>query len=137
MVQLTLPIFNSGDSYSLFNVLTSIIQDSAKKGYEKVLFPSGNTASKVEGHTTLEEFKKQKQNRIKQLENEIKNILSQPEYDENGILIGDYSEFEITPRENEIKQLKQELERIEGPQGFGALKPIYNFYLMIIEVLLD
>ena len=48
----------------------SIIQDSAKKGYEKVLFPSGNTASKVEGHTTLEEFKKQKEDRIKDLESE-------------------------------------------------------------------
>lgn len=46
----------------------SIIQDSAKKGYEKYSFPGGNTASKVEGHTTLEDFKKQKQDRIKQLE---------------------------------------------------------------------
>ena len=48
----------------------SIIQDSAKKGYEKVLFPSGDTASKVEGHTTLEEFKREKENRIKKLEKE-------------------------------------------------------------------
>src|SRR5690606_4570279 len=30
--------------------------------------------------------------------------------------------------DNEISQLKQELERVEGPEGFGALKPIYNFY---------
>ena len=48
--------------------ISSIIQDSAKKGHEKVLFPSGNTASKIEGHTTLEEFKKQKEDRIKELE---------------------------------------------------------------------
>ena len=44
---------NKGESTVFYN-----IQDSAKKGYEKVLFPSGNTASKVEGHITLEEFKK-------------------------------------------------------------------------------
>ena len=122
-----LQLLNKNNNWVTFFV-KSIIQDSAKKGYEKVLFPSGNTASKVEGHTTLEEFKKQKQDRIKQLENEIKNIPSQPEYDEDGILLGDYSEGEIIPREAEIKQLKQELERVEGPEGFGALKPIYNFY---------
>jgi len=29
--------------------------------------------------------------------------------------------------DNEINQLKQELERVEK-EGFGALKPIYNFY---------
>lgn len=27
---------------------------------------------------------------------------------------------------SEIVQLKQELERVEGPEGFAALKPIYN-----------
>ena len=52
----------------------SIIQDSAKKGYEKVLFPSGNTASKVEGHTTLEEFKKQKENRISKLNKNLDEL---------------------------------------------------------------
>src|SRR5690606_24775409 len=36
--------------------IKSIIADSAKKGYEKVLFPTGNTASKVEGHETVEEY---------------------------------------------------------------------------------
>ena len=30
--------------------------------------------------------------------------------------------------DNEIAQLRKELEDIEGPQGFAALKPIYNFY---------
>ena len=48
--------------------IQSIVQDSAKKGYEKVLFPTGDTASKVEGHQTLEDFKKQKEDRINSLE---------------------------------------------------------------------
>jgi hypothetical protein len=34
--------------------IKSIIQDSAKKGYEKVLFPKGKTAVKIEGGTTEE-----------------------------------------------------------------------------------
>jgi broad specificity phosphatase PhoE len=33
--------------------IKSIVQDSAKKGYEKVLFPTGETAAKIEGHETL------------------------------------------------------------------------------------
>jgi hypothetical protein len=66
-----LQLLNKDNNWVTFFV-KSIIQDSAKKGYEKVLFPSGNTASKVEGHTTLEEFKKQKEDRIKELENKLK-----------------------------------------------------------------
>ena len=62
----------------------SIIQDSAKKGYEKVVFPSGNTASRIEGHSTLEEFKKQKENRIKELEKGIENrLIEAKEKDKN------------------------------------------------------
>ncbi|HMT68783.1 MAG TPA: hypothetical protein PKD16_01405 [Saprospiraceae bacterium] len=34
----------------------------------------GDTASKIEGHSTLEEFKKQKENRIKELEEKLKNL---------------------------------------------------------------
>jgi hypothetical protein len=67
-----LQILNKDNNWVTFFV-KSIIQDSAKKGYEKVLFPSGDTASKVEGHTTLEEFKKQKEDRIKKLEKNLEN----------------------------------------------------------------
>jgi hypothetical protein len=121
--------------------IKSIISDSAKKGYEKVLFPSGNTASKVEGHTTLEEFKKQKEDRIKELENDKQSILNGKSrrykdiwFDKNNLIVDDnkVSESEFSEKLNqvfdiEINQLKQELERVET-EGFGALKPIYNFY---------
>ncbi len=62
-----LQLLNKDNNWVTFFV-KSIVQDSSKKGYEKVLFPSGNTASKVEGHTTLEEFKKQKEDRLKQIQ---------------------------------------------------------------------
>lgn len=107
-----LQLLNKDNNWVTF-FIKSIIQDSAKKGYEKVLFPTGNTASKIEGHTTLEEFKKQKEDRIKFLDGEIND----PENIERRI--------EEAKREKE--QIKQELERVEK-EGFGALKPIYNFY---------
>lgn len=154
-----LQLLNKDNNWVTFFV-KSIIQDSAKKGYEKVLFPSGNTVSKIEGHTTLEEFKKQKEDRIKELENNVKEINSDEFFDktyfihEKGIykkksiydnplaggraFIKDVNSKEeakkvayervLKDSENEINQLKQELERVEGPEGFAALKPIYNFY---------
>ena len=138
-----LQLLNKDNNWVTF-FLKSIMQDSAKKGYEKVLFPTGNTASKVEGHTTLEEYKKEKQNRIKTLEKWIKQdeeTLKQNEKDGIRTLYGDnverryLKEFELRDMENkvskayfEITQLKQELERVGGPEGFGALQPIYTFY---------
>ena len=151
-----LQLLNKDNNWVTF-FIKSIIQDSAKKGYEKVLFPTGNTASKVEGHTTLEEFKKQKEDRIKELETSsiLKNKTVDGFYyiqryleDENGneVLtwrkvsnetgrektatieeINELKERFSDETKNEINQLKQELERVET-EGFGALKPIYNFY---------
>ena len=139
-----LQLLNKDNNWVTFFV-KAILQDSVKKGYEKVLFPKGDTASKVEGHTTLEEFKKQKENRIKELENrKNKNINNINQYDiyvDNELVFENLSETEIgeyqysnakiitknTNIDIEINQLKQELERVET-EGFGALKPIYNFY---------
>lgn len=105
----------------------SIIQDSAKKGYEKVLFPSGNTASKVEGHDTLEEFKRQKEERIDELYKKQEKLDS---LRDQGFYGMDESEYDYKSEKigDEIYQLEQELERVEGPEGFGALRPIFNFY---------
>jgi len=61
-----LQLLNKDNNWVTFFV-KSIVQDSAKKGYEKVLFPKGDTANKIEGQTTLETFKKEKEDRLKKL----------------------------------------------------------------------
>ncbi len=61
-----LQLLNKDNNWVSF-FIKSIVQDSAKKGYETVLFPTGDTASKVEGHTTLEGLKRQKEARIHSL----------------------------------------------------------------------
>jgi len=127
-----LQLLNKNNNWVTF-FIKSIIQDSAKKGYEKVLFPTGDTASKIEGHTTLEEFKKQKEDRIKELEEwnkELENTDENEEFEE-----GIFTKNKIRQNNNEINQLKQELERIEK-EGFGALKPIYNFYETVVANIL-
>ena len=142
-----LQLLNKDNNWVTFFV-KSIIQDSAKKGYEKVLFPSGNTASKVEGHTTLEEFKKQTQNEINNLEkkklpfkvtivgtnNTYGYFLTEEEANkkrkDNNIehkSIVEDNKINISELNRQLEHKKQELERVET-EGFGALKPIYNFY---------
>ncbi|HEY8363986.1 MAG TPA: hypothetical protein VIK84_00320, partial [Haloplasmataceae bacterium] len=141
-----LQLLNKDNNWVTFFV-KSIIQDSAKKGYEKVLFPKGDTAAKIEGHQTLEEFKKQKEDRIKELEDKVNknwglvdawgNVLeyfnTEKEANEKFRTYNnsDYGVLELNKigldAQKEINQLKQELERVER-EGFGALKPIYNFY---------
>jgi hypothetical protein len=133
-----LQLLNKDNNWVTFFV-KSIIQDSAKKGYEKVLFPSGNTASKVEGHTTLEEFKKQKESRIKEIENtlaEINNLKGDELYADNPFMDPISKEAALKNANNEINQLKQELERVEA-EGLGALKPIFNFYENVVTNVLN
>ena len=151
-----LQLLNKDNNWVTFFV-KSIIQDSAKKGYEKVLFPSGNTASKVEGHTTLEEFKKQKEDRIKQIDKGFEETIQKLKdfYLEDVRYIKKDGKFfkqnapyvksiEIQEKEFadviniksqktkenieiEKNQIQEELKKLET-EGFGALKPIFNFY---------
>jgi hypothetical protein len=128
-----LQLLNQGSNWVTFFV-KSIIQDSAKKGYEKVLFPSGNTASKVEGHTTLEDFKKQKEDRIKNLQEDNKKL--DLDIKEKGFINSELERQVLSDNEYEIKRLKEEIERVEK-EGFAALRPIYNFYENTVKNVLN
>jgi len=120
-----LQLLNKKNNWVTFFV-KSIIQDSVKKGYEKVLFPKGNTAAKIEGHGTLEEFKKQKEARIEELEKNLGLLESDIQLDEQGREIGDFSDLERESIELEIKQLKEEIADVES--GKTQLSSIANFY---------
>lgn len=147
-----LQLLNKDNNWVTF-FIKSIIQDSIRKGYEKVLFPSGDTASKVEGHTTLEQFKKEKQDRINKLKSElVSNDRIQKETDlgETYYFI-DTDNFTPTQRMSlsgefptrdtaekvlyeynvninlEILQLEKELSDVEA-NSLAQLKPIWNFY---------
>jgi hypothetical protein len=115
-----LQLLNQGSNWVTFFV-KSIIQDSAKKGYEKVLFPSGDTASKVEGHQTLAD-------ELTNLNKEIKEL---EDYDggnvENAYLA---SKLETLPR------LKERRENLKSG-GLEKLKPIYNFYENTVKNVLN
>lgn len=94
--------------------IESIVQDSAKKRYEKVLFPTGETAAKIEGHETIAE---DIQNKVKALE-EIKSY-SKEEFENN------YGK--TLTKESQIKTLEEQLKNSKT-QGLEKLKPIEAFY---------
>ena len=151
-----LQLLNKKNNWVTFFV-KAIIQDSAKKGYDRVLFPKGNTASKIEGHETLEDFKKQKENRIEELETKF----SQQHFEEllerekkgtlkgniNTAKKGDYDPFTDTPYTEDqivgytgdyaelsnLRSVKQEIETLKQEvadveSGKTQLSSIANFY---------
>ena len=126
-----LQLLNKNNNWVTF-FIKSIIQDSAKKGYEKVLFPKGDTAAKIEGHQTLEEFKKTRENEIKKSENKIKEydkIINTPLTEMEDIF--GKPELEKAKKQKEsalayIDTLKQELADVES--GQTQLSSIARFY---------
>ena len=125
--------------------IQSIVQDSVKKGYEKVLFPSGETAAKVEGHQTIVERVNNINKNIKFEENELIEKLSKVKvgatFREFDSSIGSYTTIEIS-NETEAKFFKSTLksetdkkikvleERRDDfkTQGLEKLAPIEAFY---------
>ena len=106
--------------------IQSVVQDSAKKGYEKVLFPSGDTAAKIEGHQTLEGFKKDKEARIEKLDYILNNLEERLEEINEGLPFKTTRKELIGNTEREKKQLKKELADVES--GQTQLSSIAGFY---------
>lgn len=134
-----LQLLNKSNNWVTFFV-KSIIQDSAKQGYEKVLFPKGDTAARIEGHQTLESFRKEKEKRIELLNKSLKkqknligkeyNIPVEDFMDEGELGTDVYTQEQYNTYEkniiNEINQLKKELVDVES--GKTQLSSIANFY---------
>ena len=70
-----LQLLNKDNNWVTFFV-KSIIQDSAKKGYEKVLFPTGNTAGQIENF--IQKVSKYDNEKITSLEKSIENAKKEP-----------------------------------------------------------
>lgn len=68
-----LQLLNKDSNWVSF-FIKSIIQDSAKKGYEKVLFPTGDTAAKVEGHETISGFIESRERLLKDIQEQLTKI---------------------------------------------------------------
>lgn len=148
-----LQLLNKDNNWVGFFV-KSIIQDTARKGYEKVLFPSGDTAAKVEGHETIENFIKRKQERLDELltlkkELRIVKVGSNFQVEEfyNGqwmTMLGSSTHSTIESAEKqidayasskEIDQIKKEIN--DAKEGRSKFSAINKFYEDTIKNILD
>jgi len=99
-----LQLLNKDNNWVTFFV-KSIVQDSAKKGYEKVLFPSGKTVGKIEGFDKVEEKIKEFNDKLEKIPKantiqELKDIV---------ISVGQSGGNLQTEKEWHIKKTKEEL----------------------------
>lgn len=155
---LFLQLLNKDNSWVTFMV-KAIIQDSSRRGYEKVLFPAGDTAAKIEGHETLEQFIQGRQARIDVLEKRIakgdiryivgikeggveKSGFNSREDAEDYIKYNklDTNHYYIEPQEsiehfkNELAQYEREIE--DATAGRTKFAAINNFYENTIQNIL-
>ena len=139
-----LQLLNKDSNWVTF-FIKSIIQDSAKKGYEKVLFPKGETAAKIEGHETIAEEIEKIDNRLKEY-NRLLN-LSDEEFKEatnvkdkqigNVRVLGSiYNSKTKESIQKEIDNLEQERNNLKS-QGIEKLKPIEAFYEIKVGNILE
>jgi len=115
-----LQLLNKDNNWVTFFV-KSIVQDSAKKGYEKVLFPNGNTVIKIESagnYANIENAKEANETNLVNTaifyENTVTNILNKTYGKENVKVITDeygntWNEVKINPiRDNSNILLKKD-----------------------------
>jgi len=134
-----LQLLNKDNNWVSF-FIKSIMQDSAKKGYEKVLFPLGDTISKIEGHTTLEEFRRHKEDRLNNLNNVVFDIkegtkegflADEPALDENGNFIKEWRVYRLgyTDELIAIKPTKEEAQLVLQQEKKNVLNEINQIKL--------
>jgi hypothetical protein len=125
-----LQLLNKDNNWVTF-FIKSIIQDSAKKGYEKVLFPKGETAAKVEGHETIADSIKRKDAEIDHIKYAIEKGQDEYYYEDHRGNSGYFPANKdlLDKAEKEKQELKS--------QGIEKLKPIEAFYEIKVGNILE
>jgi hypothetical protein len=131
-----LQLLNQKDNWVKF-ITQSIIQQSAKQGFTTIKFPTGNTTVKIEGGSTIEEFRKEKEDRIKELEYRLDN--KQNELRTAKLIDSDKRilERQIAKIPNQINRLKQELKTLEEQGLTGTFGGVFKFYETQLKNVLD
>jgi hypothetical protein len=130
--------------------IKSIVQDSARKGYEKVLFPAGETAAKIEGHTTIAreiernaENIKEQQQWVTKFETEDRFKIPGPKGTYFGYIVGKGQGQPFLTYAEALEYTKSglvELEQYESSlktEGMAKLKPIEGFYEVRVKNTLE
>lgn len=115
--------------------IKATIQNAAKKGYEKVLFPKGETAAKIEGHETIADEIRRYDDIINNADkyytkgNEVLPEGYNAQINYNDDLYSSTKEGFIAKAEQKKQELKS--------QGIEKLKPIEAFYEIKVGNILE
>ena len=102
----------------------SIIQDSAKRGYEKVLFPTGNTAAKIEGHTTIEEEERTIKEDIEKIKKgDIETLRNKTISETTSPKVENQHDYQGTTKEGE------NFVNLDRTKGYSAPRHLHRFTL--------
>jgi len=104
-----LQLLNTDNNWVTFFV-KSILQDSARRGYEKVLFPTGRTAAKIEQHVPLKDQLTTLEEQIQKLSDFDKAKL-QEELKQ--------TQIEVKEKEDEIAELEEKMQALVDKAEFG------------------
>lgn len=107
-----LQLLNKENNWVTFFV-KALIQDAAKNSYEKVWFPAGNTAAKIEGHDTLEKFIADRERWIAADKKEIERVTNEPDEKIQSILESDNELNDLLGRDTEVRLKEVTKEDIE------------------------
>lgn len=130
--------YTKDEFYSL--VRTTMVQPRTVQKYEKILFPKGETAAKIEGHETIVE-------NLKKIEEAINNPKkyakwSEPEFRGDSFEIIGYSffdgqhTFDYNTEKEFLENLNKKKQELKS-QGVEKLKPIETFYEIKIGNILE
>lgn len=123
-------ILNTDNKWVRF-FIKSIVQNAQRNGYEKIRFPSGETAAKVEGHDTLADIIRKKEKALNNIEKAIiKNTeqLVQAKKDNNKYKIDLHTNKLVTLNEEKATLTKELKEN-----NIAKLAPIEGFYQVRVQ----
>lgn len=142
-----LQLLNKDGNWITFFV-KSVLQNATKEGYEKVLFPRGATAAKIEGHQALADELERVDNSISLIksqllspEKSIVNYIGRDQYEL--ILAGGDGTYTYDTEEEFIRESSKVLNDLETKksnlksQGIEKLRPIESFYEIKVKNILD
>lgn len=146
-----LQLLNKDNNWVTF-FIKSIIQDSAKKGYEKVLFPKGETAAKIEGHETIADEIQKINDELRDLNNLDKYFIANQDivyYKQGNNYYVVHEEGKFSIKKETFEKYKKDADNTEQisrlekrkselkSQGIEKLKPIEGFYEIKVGNILE
>ena len=123
-------ILNTDNKWVKF-FIKSIVQNAERNGYEKIRFPAGETAAKIEGHDTLADIIRKKEKKLLDINNAIpkKTVELEKAKTSNNT----YKIELLTKTLKELEEGKAKITKELEENSLEKLAPIEGFYQVRVQ----